>query len=400
MDGGYSMVGGERKGLVDALRGWSLFGILIANLLIFQYGIFGKDEISFFQLSSLDYGGYVAIKVLIENSFMPIFTFLFGYSLILMRNRLREKKRRVKWHLFRRFLVLISFGVLHSIFLWEGDILLLYGAMGMLLLCFANRKRKTILVWCVVLYSFVTLFSFLGGEEEALISEEKIDVYLKDTMAIYGSGSYEMIKHHRNNVDPMEMSEGEAFFVVLFMPVLILPMMLLGMYAAHVGWLHTNRVKLFQYISIICLPLGLFLKASLYLSNEINWLPDISLIGGSVLAIGYIGLFSYFYSRSNGQLFQGFENLGKLSLTNYMLQTVVCTSIFYGYGFGLFGQMGVIFSILFGIGLFTLQVIGSTFFLKRFRQGPLEKVMRTVVYLENPFQSRKKRQLKDEMKVS
>ncbi|MCA0989684.1 DUF418 domain-containing protein [Pseudalkalibacillus hwajinpoensis] len=394
------MVGGDRNGLVDALRGWSLFGILIANLLIFQYGIFGKDEISFFGLSSLDYSGYVAIKIFIENSFMPIFTFLFGYSLILMRNRLKEKKRRVKWHFFRRFLILILFGVLHSIYLWEGDILLLYGVMGMLLLFFVNRKRKTILVWCVVLFLFVTLISFLGGEEKELISEEKIDVYLKDTMKIYGSGSYEMIKHHRNNVDPMEMSEGEAFFVVLFMPFLILPMMLLGMYAAHVGWLYPNKVKFFQYISIICLPLGLFLKATLYLSKEIHWLPDMGLIGGSVLAIGYIGMFSYFYSKLNGHLFQGFENLGKLSLTNYMLQTVVCTSVFYGYGFGLFRKMGVILSILFGIGLFTLQVVGSTFFLKRFRQGPLEKVMRTFVYLENPFQSRKKRQLKDEMKVS
>ena len=395
------MVGGERNGLVDALRGWSLFGILIANLLIFQYGIFGKDEISFFQLSSLDYGGYVAIKMLIENSFMPIFTFLFGYSLILMRNRLKEKNRRVKWHLFRRFLVLIAFGVLHATFLWEGDILLLYGAMGMLLLFFINRKRKTILVWCVVLFSIITLISFIGGEEEALISEDNIDVYLKDTMAIYGSGSYEMIKNHRNDVDPMEMSGGEAFIVVLFMPILILPMMLLGMYGAHVGWLQVSRQKLFQYIASSCVPIGLFLKASFYLSKEISWLPDMSLIGGSVLAIGYIGLFSYLYSNSrHGQVFYGFESLGKLSLTNYILQTVVCTSVFYGYGFGLFGRMGVLLSILFGVGLFTLQVVGSVFFLKRFRQGPLEKVMRTVVYLENPFQSRKKRQLKDEMKVS
>lgn len=287
------MVGGERNGLVDALRGWSLFGILIANLLIFQYGIFGKDEISFFQLSSLDYGGYVAIKMLIENSFMPIFTFLFGYSLILMRNRLKEKNRRVKWHLFRRFLVLIAFGVLHATFLWEGDILLLYGAMGMLLLFFINRKRKTILVWCVVLFSIITLISFIVGEEEALISEDNIDVYLKDTIAIYGSGSYEMIKNHRNDVDPMEMSGGEAFIVVLFMPILILPMMLLGMYGAHVGWLQVSRQKLFQYIASSCVPIGLFLKASFYLSKEISWLPDMSLIGGSVLAIGYIGLFSY-----------------------------------------------------------------------------------------------------------
>lgn len=391
----------KRNGLVDALRGWSLFGILIANLLIFQYGIFGKDEISFFQLSSINHGGYVAIKVLVENSFMPIFTFLFGYSLMLMRDRLKAKQHRVKWHLFRRFLVLILFGFLHATFLWEGDILFLYGAIGMCLLLFVNRKPKTLLVWCVILFSFLTFISLLGGEEEPLTSEEKMAVYLNDTMEIYGAGSYEMIKNHRNHVDPMDISGGEAIVIILFMPFFILPMMFLGMYAAHAGWLHPSKVKLFQYISIICIPLGLILKGSLYLSKHIDWLPDMSLLGGSVLAIGYIGLFAYLYSKSrNTKLFQGFENLGKLSLTNYILQTVICTTVFYGYGLGLFGRIGVILSLLLGIGLFMLQLVGSTFYLKRFKQGPLEKVMRTFVYLENPFRKSKKLQQKDEYKVS
>ncbi len=395
------MVEVERNGLVDALRGWSLFGILVANLLIFQYGIFGKDDISFFNLSAIDYGGYVSIKILVENSFMPIFTFLFGYSLILMRNRLKAKGRRVKWHLFRRFLVLLLFGFLHSTFLWEGDILFLYGAVGMCLLFFVNRKRKTLLIWCVILFSLLTLISSFGGEEEPLTSEEKMGVYLNETMEVYGTGSYEMIKNHRNHVDPIEMSGGVAVFVILFIPILILPMMLLGMYAAHVGLLNTSKIKLFQYISIICFPLGLLLKASLYLSKEINGVPDMSIIGGSVLAIGYIGLFSYLYGKSrNAQFFQGFINLGKLSLTNYILQTVICTTVFYGYGLGLFGKMGIVLSLLFGISLFILQVVGSTLYLKRFRQGPLEKVMRTFVYLENPFRKSKKHQLNDEFKVS
>ncbi|MYL64514.1 DUF418 domain-containing protein [Bacillus hwajinpoensis] len=395
------MVEVERNGLVDALRGWSLFGILVANLLIFQYGIFGKDDISFFNLSAIDYGGYVSIKVLVENSFMPIFTFLFGYSLILMRNRLKAKGRRVKWHLFRRFLVLLLFGFLHSTFLWEGDILFLYGAVGMCLLFFVNRKRKTLLIWCVILFSLLTLISSFGGEEEPLTSKEKMGVYLNETMEVYGTGSYGMIKNHRNHVDPIEMSGGEAVFVILFIPILILPMMLLGMYAAHVGLLNAYRIKLFQYISIICLPLGLLLKASIYLSKEINGVPDMSIIGGSVLAIGYIGLFSYLYGKSrNAQFFQGFINLGKLSLTNYILQTVICTTVFYGYGLGLFGKMGIVLSLLFGISLFILQVVGSTFYLKRFRQGPLEKAMRTFVYLENPFRKSKKHQLNDEFKVS
>lgn len=97
---------------------------------------------------------------------------------------------------------------------------------------------------------------------------------------------------------------------------------------------------------------------------------------------------------------RGFESLGKLSLSNYILQTIICTTIFYGYGIGLFGKRGVVFSILFGIILFIFQVIGSTFYLKRFKQGPLEKVMRLIVYLENPFRRNQKRPINDEIKVS
>ena len=392
----------KRNGLVDALRGWSLFGILLANLLIFQYGIFGKEEISFFNLSSVDYGGYVALKVLVENSFMPIFTFLFGYSLILMRDRLRERERRVKWHLFRRFLVLIGLGVLHSTFLWEGDILFLYGMMGMLLLFFVNRKRKTILVWCVILFSIVTFVSYLGGGEEVpLMSEAKMTAYMNDMVNIYSSGNYQEIKNHRLNVDPMELSVGEEIAMVFFVPFLLLPMMLLGMYAGHVRWLDSSKMKRFWYVSVLFIPLGLLLKVSFYLSKEISGVPDMSLIGGSVLAVGYIGLFGYIYSRVQGSRWmRGFESLGKLSLSNYILQTIICTTIFYGYGIGLFGKRGVVFSILFGIILFIFQVIGSTFYLKRFKQGPLEKVMRLIVYLENPFRRNQKRPINDEIKVS
>src|SRR5690625_6572969 len=112
----------ERIYVIDGLRGFSLFGILIANFLIFQYGIFGMENIVSSELSFLDRAAYAFTKVFVEGSFMPIFTFLFGYSFIIMRDRLTQKQLRVNWTLFRRSLLLIGIDLLLSTFLCADDI--------------------------------------------------------------------------------------------------------------------------------------------------------------------------------------------------------------------------------------------------------------------------------------
>lgn len=133
----------QRVNMIDGMRGFSLLGILMANMLIFQYGIFGKDEIEHFQLSAADEAAYIWIKVFVEHSFIPIFIFLFGYSMIKLKEKLERNGQKVKSHFVRRFLLLIVFGLLHSFFVWEGDILLAYGLIGLLMLLFLNRKKNT-----------------------------------------------------------------------------------------------------------------------------------------------------------------------------------------------------------------------------------------------------------------
>ena len=378
----------KRIGSIDGIRGWSLFGILLANLLIFQYGIFGKDEISYFNLSSSNLVSYYFVKVFIEGAFMPIFTFLFGYSLILMRNSLKRKQLRVKWHLFRRFISLMILGVLHGTFLWEGDILLFYGLMGIFLLLFVNRKPKTLLIWGALLFTIISIGSlFDSGEEFELTSPEKMATYLDETMSVYSTGTYTSIKDHRNNVDPMELEGAEVALMLILMPLILSPMFLFGMYAAHRKWLLDPLKEKYIYLIVfsILIPLGLLLKATPYVMNDIHWLPDMSIVGGSLLPIGYICLFAFAYSKLHPhRLLTAFESVGKLSLTNYIMQTVICTFIFYGYGLGFFAKLGVTATILLAIMIFALQVLGSTLYLKYFNQGPLEKLIRIFVYLKRP----------------
>lgn len=369
----------KRIGTIDGIRGWSLFGILLANLLIFQYGIFGKDEIGYFNLSSTNLGFYYFTKIFIEGAFMPIFTFIFGYSLILMKKSLERKQLKVKWHLFRRSIILIGLGLLHSIFLWEGDILFVYGIMGICLLPFVMRKPKTILIWVVLLFSLITAVSLVdSGEDFELTSEAKMTSYLNETMTIYSAGTYSEIKDHRLNKDPLELGSAEATLMLLLLPFLLSPMFLFGMYAAKMKWFFNPIKDKRKYLTglLILIPIGLLLKSTPYLFDEIN----LEMLGGIVLPIGYICLFAFAYSKLPRTL-TFFENVGKLSLTNYIMQTVICTFIFYGYGFGLFARLGVAAGVALGAVIFTCQIVVSTLYLKYFKQGPLEKLMRVGVYL-------------------
>ncbi|WP_370627229.1 DUF418 domain-containing protein [Psychrobacillus sp. INOP01] len=368
----------ERVKLIDNLRGLSLFGILLANMLIFQYGMWGKDEISYFSLSDLDTGAYKFIKIAVEGSFMPIFTFLFGYSLIKLVESLRKKEVRVRWYLVRRFILLIVFGILHGTYLWEGDILSFYGFMGLFLLIFINRKKKTLIIWGIVLFLLTSAMGY-GILEETKEEIEKLSSYIVKTNNVYTNGTYAEIMDHRNNENPL-LFEDEFFilFVMILAPFMTAPLFLFGMAAAKGNFFTRPNLEQKRYkIGAILLPIGLALKACSILLQENDWSAILLNVGAQLLSLGYISLFALlFVSYSNSKIFRGFESVGKLSLTNYIMQSVICTTIFYGYGLGLFGDLGMINSIILGLIIFVLQCICSSLYLKKFRRGPLEIILR------------------------
>jgi uncharacterized protein len=384
----------KRIDVIDGMRGFSLFGILLANLLIFQYGIWGKDEIHLFTLSTLDKSFYAFTKIAIESSFMPIFTFLFGYSMMMMRERFAQNKLRIKWHLFRRSCMLVIIGILHASFLWEGDILLLYGVMGFFLLVFVNRKAKTLLIWGSILFFALAFLNLYPSEDEELLEPALLASYIQTTTEVYQTGSYSEIAAYRNHSeDPLSqsMSEGEIGTILLLMPLTIAPMFLFGMYAAKREFFFRPQREKRHYLigTVIGLILGFGMKTYGYFLEQTSFV----MIGGIILAFGYISLTALMYSKfPTTRLFTYFEQVGKLSLTNYIFQTIICTTIFYGYGFGLFGKVGVFKAMLFGILIFVVQIAFSCLYIKYFRYGPLEKIVRIGTYLS--FSNKPKKQKK------
>ncbi|GAA3406044.1 DUF418 domain-containing protein [Paenibacillus hodogayensis] len=375
-----------RSGIIDGLRGFSLLGILLANMLVFQYGIWGKDKLELYAPSFSDTVLHKVLLVLAEGSFMPIFTFMFGYGMIKMQESLLAKGLKPKRYLIRRFLMLFAIGMLHSYVLWEGDILSFYGMIGFFLLLFLNRKPKTLFVWGTVL---LVLFGLLGlapkEDTNAAFTEAqtRMETYVKQTITVYGTGTYPEIRHHRQAEDPLGDDALVVITMLLVVPFLTAPLFLFGMYAAKKRWFDRpeDERRAYRNRMLLFLPAGLLLKALKYILPGYWWSDAGELLGGNVLALGYLFAFVWIFSRAKRSVWLGrFEAVGRLSLTNYLLQSVICTTLFYGYGFGWFGKLGVLAGCGIAFALYAAQLLLSTLYVRRFRSGPAERLLRMGTY--------------------
>lgn len=368
----------KRITAVDALRGFSLFGILMANLLIFQYGMDWRDTLK--DLSGLDQVSYYSIRILIEGSFMPIFTLLFGFSLIKMIESIRSKGTKSRWAIIRRAIGLIILGFLHSSFIWGGDILLPYGTMIFCLLIFINRKPKTLIIWA-------SLFFVINCGLEFSTPTEKSEfvAYNNKQETVYSKDSYAETTDFSLNAGISEIADNSY---ILIISVLISSMLgssyfLIGM--AFAKWrlfenLEEER-KIYRWAFMLVL-VGLILKV---IGQFSHLLEGISLIAGQqllslghvFLLIGYVFLFMWLFPLiQSSKIICAFENVGKLSLTNYLMQSVICTFVFNDYGLGLSGKLGVTFGIIFGLIVYIIQCYVSTIYLKTFKRGPVETLLR------------------------
>ncbi|MGG0527594.1 DUF418 domain-containing protein [Bacillus pumilus] len=371
---------GSRVELIDSLRGFSLLGILIVNMLNFQYD-YDFEKMFDSSFWGQEFGVYVT-EILFQGSFYPIFSFLFGYSFIKLIESTKAKGLNTNAIVVRRGFGLIVLGMLHYIFIWNGDILLYYGACMLFLMMFMSSRIKTMLIWSGVLGALSLVVSpymmkLVHGTDELLT-----DVYAK--------GDYADILLSRITVedDMMIVTIILAIVSITFMPILgilfgtmtVGPFALLGMVIGKRGHLtEEDRGMAYRKGWVWVIVVGLALKCATFI--DAPWSEFVMVLGGYVLAIGYIQAFIvFYYSKAAEGLKRLLAGLGRLSLSNYLAQSIICTTIFYSYGLGLFGQMGSMFGLLLAVGLYTAQLFISYLYLKKWRRGPVEWMMGKWVY--------------------
>ncbi|MEC1177793.1 DUF418 domain-containing protein [Metasolibacillus meyeri] len=371
----------KRIEVIDALRGFSLLGILIANMLHFQYANVTLEAIQ--PTAWVDKIAFYFTKIFVEGSFYPIFGFLFGYGVILFVRSLEKRDLKVRGPLWRRVIGLILLGILHMVFVWDGDILLMYGSSLLIFMLFIQRKVKTMLIWAAILALCMLPLTIVKTDLMAIVATE-----MATTLDILKNGSYLDVVQNRIGMTGdillifyiVGMMIGFVMMVILSF-LAVGPFVLLGMAAAKVDFFkHIEERGVLLKRLVLFIPIGLLCKYLLFFDNFVAKL--VHGVGAYMLAIGYMALFTIIFMLiQENKYTQAFTNLGRLSLTNYLMQSIICTTIFYGYGLGYFGELGVALGLLIAVVLYSLQLYLSNLYSKRFSMGPVEWVLRKFVYL-------------------
>lgn len=396
----------ERVQIVDILRGFALFGILLVNMTIFyrpiQAILFPADP----AMPWFDRAAEWFIHFAGEGKFYALFSMLFGLGLTLQMEHIEARGGKFVPLYLRRLFVLLLIGLVHAFLIWIGDILILYALLGFLLVLFRKAKPRTLLIWAVILISIPLLFNtavagLLEFGRSVPEGAQQIDAVFAETIAsfktdlvranrVYADGNFAEITEQRiYDYTSMGLS---AFFVMGFN---VLAMFLLGVYFGRreiFKHLEDNR-GFFRTLLFWGLLIGLTGNA-LY-ATLIMPLPRIEpsglllmataaqAIGAPLLMLAYVSAFCLLaLSPVWGKRLQVLAPVGQMALTNYLTQSIVCTLIFYGYGLGLFGQMGAAAGIGLTFVIYLLQIPFSHWWMKRFKYGPAEWLWRSLTYLK------------------
>jgi uncharacterized protein len=390
---------------VDILRGFALFGILLVNMAIFSQPF--QSVVLPIEPSTpwYDYASAWLIHFVGEGKFYSMFSMLFGLGLVLLMERIEQRGGRFVPLYSRRLLVLLGIGMMHAFLIWVGDILIEYALLGFPLMLFRKARPRTLILWAVILLSIPLL---LNTAATGLVqlgrsmpeNAQQIDLafaraeagYAADiarAYRVYSEGTFMEITARRV-YDYFNM--GLPGFVM--MGSNIMAMFLIGMYFGKrqvFQNLEGNR-RLFRKLLIWGLLIGLLGNAVyatliMPLSRVEQSLPLLIAtasqgIGAPLLCLAYVSALCLLYlSPRWGQALNVLAPVGQMALSNYLLQSITCTMIFYSYGLGLFGKVGSALGILLTIAIFLVQIPISHWWMKRFKYGPAEWLWRSLTYL-------------------
>lgn len=371
---------------IDILRGLSLFGIFLVNMFSFHSPYFYYNPYEWWKTSQ-DLTIFSWIDVFIQASFYPLFAMMFGFGVMMQYVKAREHGRSFTWTGIRRFTFLLLLGLVHAFFIWPGDILFNYAVCGFLLLLFLRFSgRKLTIVGLVLLFLPAALLSMMlmlaayADPYNALYWTDIASV--SQSIAAYGSGSYMEITTQRIQ-DWMNVNLVDGGF--LFQFISIFPHVIIGAGAYKLNvidkWITHPKKTAFTFL--VFFLAGLLLKGVPHIidRNNIAYMYVQDSIGGPLLAISYAALLVLLCTFEWPQkMLKPFAAAGKMSLTNYLMQSVIGTLLFYHYGLGYYGQITILTSIWICVAIFAVQVIVSNLWLDRFKRGPMESLWRTITY--------------------
>jgi uncharacterized protein len=387
----------ERIEVLDVLRGLAVCGILIGNMQWFSgYGMMPESLAR--QAPFADQLTHFLIWFFVEGKFYSVFSFLFGFGFALQIARAQERGDPEAKLFKRRLFWLLVIGALHAYLLWAGDILSIYAVMGFVLILFRNKTDQALLKWAAVLILipiltylllYILFVVFVPPAAVARLNAAQVDFWQESIRKVQQSNYPQLISGYNLNYI---VGRYASLILEARLPK-ILAMFLLGFYA--------YRQKFFQELSshqpfirrvlVYGLLLGVAgnLAFATFAGAEAVFPPSPAGVVGVIsyafgvpaLALFLIAAIATLWQKAAWRRVLGWlAPVGRMALTNYLLQTLTCVFIFYGFGFGYFGKVGATTATLIALAIFLVQILISALWLRYFGYGPMEWIWRQLTY--------------------
>lgn len=367
----------ERLKAIDVLRGIALFGVLMVNLeTLFRVSLFQHILEFHTHPGVANRVADLLVSGVLEFKAFTLFCVLFGVGVAIQAERAAARGVNVPLFLARRFLVLLVFGLCHLFLVWNGDILALYAVCGLLLTPLLKLPwRALLLAGAIVIV--LPYFAPIG-----MALPDGMRVHAADANRIYGQGSFGQIAVFR-------FEEAWVWIVPLLVDTLprTLGVMIWGVAAWRSGLLR-NLKQHRSALGVTCLVAGLIgggLTAVRMIARSggrhLAFLGlDLELCSTIPLAAAYASGLSLWLSSKRGVSLPALAATGRMALTNYLMESVILSCLFYSYGLGWFGRLGSAAGAAIGVALYVAQVYFSRCWLERFQFGPFEWLWRSLTY--------------------
>jgi uncharacterized protein len=419
------VTGSERSFAVDVLRGFALLGILAMNIVAFGWpGVAYANPMRGGGFAGLDRAVWFGNHLVFEQKMMTIFSMLFGAGLVLMDQRAEARGAKIRGVYFRRIFWLLMIGLVHSYLIWSGDILVLYAECGFLLYLFRNRRPTTLIILgiCALLLVVPVIVGLAAGldylkaaaarveaqtkagekpspldqqlhdvwtnsvKENVLPTQEQQDKSWAEELAAYRGGYPGIVKKRA-----FEVLMGQTVGFLLGGFLFAMSRMLVGMGLMKLGVFSAQRsFRFYAWMTAIGYGIGLplmvfdaleLIRHEFSVDYELHGGMFYNVFGSLVVALGHVGLLMMIVqSGALSWLTRRLAAVGRMALSNYLTHSLVCTTLFYGYGFGLFGHINRVGMAAIVLAIWVFQLLVSPIWLKHFRFGPAEWLWRSLTY--------------------
>ena len=383
----------ERIQALDVLRGVAVAGILFANVLaFFGLSFMPPERAAALPTAAADHIAEFLEHVFIDGKFYSIFSLLFGIGFGVQLSRggdaaLPRFKRRLR--------ILLGIGAIHAFLIWAGDILMLYALLGFTMPWFARKPNRSLVRWTVILLAVPTalyvvalaVWMLVGSGTTHTSPASRVPANILKYFEAIGTGGFK--DAFIGNLVFLGGRWADLFVTVRFPKVL--GMFVLGLWTVRTGLALSPsdyRATLTRWSMI---GLGVGLPANLIAAWALeNWpyIPPsaggllgtaMQGVGVPMLALGYAATVALLVVAGR-RFITVFAPLGRMALTNYLMHSIICVVLSYGFGFGLWWHTGASRAMAIAAAIIVVQIPLSAWWLSRFRFGPVEWIWRRLTY--------------------